>query len=291
MKKLGKKLSIIAGGVVVVLAAVLLVALLFIDSIAKTGVEKGATFAMGVNTTLSHAHVGVFSGEFSMSGLSIDNPAGYKKPKFFELGDAGVAVSLGSLTKDVVEVPTLELSDISVDLERNTNGSNYQTILDNLKRFEGSGGEKKAESTGKKFIIRQVTVRNVTVRADMIGLPGGASAITVPIHEVKLSNVGSAEGGASTGQIAATVVKAVLASAAAEGQGLLPTDIVGDLKGGLSQLSSLGEFGVQSIGKAGEGAKQVADFVGGTLQKAGEGLQKGVEDIGKGLKDLIPGKK
>jgi hypothetical protein len=112
---------------------------------------------------------------------------------------------------------------------------------------------------------------------------------------VSLNNVGSAEGGATAGEIAAVIVKAVLASAAAEGGGIIPADILGDLKGGLSQLSGLREFGVESIGAVGEQATKVADEIGETVRKAGEEVIKGVEDaakgLGEGLKGLLPGKK
>jgi uncharacterized protein involved in outer membrane biogenesis len=287
-----RKTLFLALGVVVVLIVVGAgLGALFIDSLAKAGIERGGTYAMGVKTTLGSASVGITSGKFGMSKLSVDNPPGYAEPKFLELGKGNVAVSLGSLTKDVVEVPTLELSEIRVDLERTSKGSNYQQILDNLKRFEGGGDTAKKESGGKKFVIKQVVIRDVKVRADLVGIGEGATAVTIPIHEIKLHNVGSAEGGMTTGEITATVVKAVLASAVAEGGGLIPGDIAGELKGGLAQLEGIGQFGVESIGQAGEAATKVAEEVGEAVQKAGEKIQEGVEGAVKGIGDLFGGKK
>jgi len=293
--KLGKKLGLVLVVVVLLLVVAVGAGVFFIDSLAKSGIEKGATYAMGVEAKLGSASVGLTSGTFSMGHLSIANPPGYKDAQFFGLGHGGVSVSLGSLNQDVVRVPSLELSDITVSLERNASGSNYQTILNNLKRFESGGEASKKESGGKKFVIDEIVIRNVTVKADLVGLPGGVGAVTVPIHEVKLSKVGTAEGGATAGEIAVVVVKAVLASAAAEGKGIIPGDILGDLTGGLGQLTSLGEFDVESIGKVGGAATKVAEQIGGTVQKVGDEVKKGVDDavkgIGEGLKGLVPGKK
>lgn len=287
--KLVKTLGISLGVILVLVIIAIVAAVMAIDSIAKEGVQRGATYALGVPTTLDSAHVGLTSGEFAMSGLTVANPAGFKDPTFLKLGNGAVAVSLGSLRKDVVDVPSLTLTGIRVDIERNAKGTNYQTILDGLKKFESGSPAPKGEE--KKFIVREITIRDVSVKADMVGLPGGASTVTIPVHEVTLHNVGTAEGGATTGEIAAAIVKAVLSSAAAEGHGILPADLIGDLTGGLGNLSSLSKFDVQSIGKVGEAAKSLTAGV----QQVGDQLKKGVDDaasqIKKGLGGLIPGTK
>ena len=76
--------------IVVVLVLLLVIGVLttffFIDRIAKAGVEKGATYALGVPTTLKSADVGVFAGTFAMSGLNVANPEGFdKEPHFLKL--------------------------------------------------------------------------------------------------------------------------------------------------------------------------------------------------------------
>jgi len=293
--KIVKKLGVVVVVLFVVVVLALGAGVLYADSIAKTGIEKGSTYALGVPTTLGSADVGIMSGTFAMQGLSVQNPPGYKDAAFFELGTGGVEVGLGTLTKDVVEIPILELSGIRLNLERNSKGANYQTIMDNLKKLQGAESKPSAESSGKKFIVRQVLIRDVKVKADLIGLPGSVSEVTVPIHEVRLSNVGTAEGGVSMGQLAGDIVKAVMASAAAEGGGIIPADLLTDLKGGLSQLPGLDKLGIESVGKVGDAAKSAIEGLGGVVQDAGKELQKGAEDVvkgvGDGLKGLLPGKK
>lgn len=292
--KLGKKLAI-GGGVLVLLGiAVLVVAVLMIDSIAKTAIEKGGTYAMGVPTTLESASVGITSGTFAMSGLNVANPPGYSGPRFFGLKSGAVAANLGSVRSEVIEIPSLKLEGIRVSLERTAKGSNYQTILDNMKKFESKDPTMKPpeEKGGKKFVVREIVVRDVEVRLDMIGFGGvNAPPVTIPIHEITLKNVGSAEGGLTPGEITNVVVKAVLATAVERGGGIIPGDVAGELLGGLSKLEGVGKLGVEVVGKAGESAQKLAEGLTKIGSEAGDALKKGAEGVLKGIGDLIPGKK
>lgn len=56
------------------------------DSIARRGVEAGATYALGVDTKLAGANVGIMSGSFDMQGLRVANPQGFKSDTFMSLG-------------------------------------------------------------------------------------------------------------------------------------------------------------------------------------------------------------
>lgn len=293
--KMMKKLGVVVVVLLVVVVLALGAGVLYADSIAKTGIEKGSTYALGVPTTLGSADVGIMSGTFGMQGLHVQNPPGYKDAAFFELGSGGVEVGLGTLTKDVVEIPKLELSGVRINLERNSKGANYQTIMDNLKKLQGAESKPSAEAGGKKFIVRQIVIQDVEVKADLIGLPGSVSEVKVPIHEIRLSNVGTAEGGVSMGDLAGDIVKAVMASAAAEGGGIIPADLLTDLRGGLSQLPGLDKLGIESVGKVGDAAKSAVEGLGGAVQEVGKEIQKSAEDVvkgvGEGLKGLLPGKK
>ena len=86
-----KKLAILVGGLVIVLVAVVVIAFVSIDAIARAGIERGATFALGVPTTLGSANIGILSGEFTMSGLDVTNPEGFDGDYFLQLDEGFVA--------------------------------------------------------------------------------------------------------------------------------------------------------------------------------------------------------
>ncbi|MDX2132676.1 MAG: hypothetical protein SFY69_11560 [Planctomycetota bacterium] len=296
--KLVKRLVIVLGVLGVLLVGGVVLAAVYIDSIAKSAIEKGGTYAMGVPTTVSDVDVGLRSGTFAMRELQIANPAGFTGDHFVRLASGGVAADLGSVRAPVVEVPRLALDGIRVNLERSAAGSNYGVILDNLKRFESGGGattpDAPSEGDAKKFIVRELVITDVEVRLQLTGLPGDLAAVTVPIHEIRLSNVGSASGGMTAGQITAVVVKAVLESASERGGDLFPPEILGEIRGSLAQLQEIKGLGVEVVGKAGEAAQKLTEGLSRMGADAGEKLDKATDDLRKGaedaLKKLLPGK-
>src|SRR5262245_51670383 len=103
--------------IVIVLVIVAVVgAFIYIDTIAKSAIERGSTHALKVDTKLSSASLKIFKGQLVMDKLNVSNPTGYKSNHFLNLNNGDVAVTLGSLTKDVVEVPYLHLTNIDMNL-------------------------------------------------------------------------------------------------------------------------------------------------------------------------------
>ncbi len=281
--------------VVVVVGGVLAVGMAA-DSIARRGVEAGATYALGVETTLAGANVGIMSGAFDMRGLRVANPEGFKSDGFMSLGSGGVSVSFGTLRREIVELPHLELADLTVNLERADGKSNYQAIIDNLKRFE-SGKDKPTTGDEKRFVIRRVDVRNVRANVSMLPVGGSLTTVQVVVPEIVLTDVGSDGSGVTLGQAANIITKAVLASIAANAGNLLPADLVGDLTSQLGQLESLQSLGVNFAADFGQGLQNITGSIGDAtkslddLKKTGEEATKQIEDAAKGIGDLLGGKK
>jgi len=256
-----------------------------LDRLARTGVANAATEALGAPTTLDAAHIGLFSGTFTMDGLTIANPPGYDAPNFVHLGHGEVQASLASLNKPVVELPRLELKGLRADIVRGANSGNYQIILDNLKRYEESIPP---NPNAKKFIVREIVVSNININVMLKGIPGASPDVNIPIHEIRLTNVGTAEGGMTGGQIAAAVVKAVMATAAKRGDGLIPALVLDDLKDRLSSLKDLDKLGIEVVGKLGEPLKKLRDGIDSVAPKeVKDAADKAIKKIG----DLLPGRK
>ncbi len=249
-------------GLALILLVVILLAgtLIFIDHVAKVGIQFGATQALGVDTTLDKIRIGLLSGKATLKGLNVAEPPGFKTPHFLNLAQGSVAISLPSLTKDVIEIPQLELSGIDMYIEKDKDGKpNYQVIMDNQKQHETQ-----KTSTGKKFVIRDVTIRDVTLHADVLPI-GGPLLVKVP--ELKLKNVGTAgENGVDMAELVNVLVKATLSSALANGKNILPNDLVADMDKGLQNLSSLTGTGAEAIGNLG---KQITSGVGAGLDNVG----------------------
>jgi len=321
---IGKKIAIVLFVLFVLVVIGVAIALSQIGTLVKVGVEKGGTYALGTNTTLEKADIGLFSGKVGLTKLNIANPQGFKSPEFFSMGNGQVEVSLGSLSKNVIEVPLIKFDTIRVNLEKKEGASNYNVILENLKKV--TGGDKPAtdkpmpaEPAGesKKFIVKSIQIRDVKVHVDLLGTGGSAdklAEVNIPIDEVLLSDVGTVEnGGVDLQTLASVIVNAVLGAAADKGQNL-PPEFLNDLKSQvaglqaqLDQVKGLKGASTQVIGKAGEDAKKIGNEAKDNVQKAleagdTEAAKKAAEDAAKkatdtgkkavdDLKKLFPKKK
>lgn len=276
---------------VVVLLAVagVLLGLVYVDRIAKAGIEKGGTYALGVPTTLNSASVGVFTGEFGMSKLAVANPAGFKEPSLLALGEGDVKVSLPTLQQDVIELPLLKLDGIAMALERGDKGSNVGVILANLKRFEtGESAPKdqpKDSAPGKKFVIKEVDIRNVEVKLAIAGL----SLPTIKIDQIPLKNIGTAGEPVDLPTVISIIFKAIVQTATQIAGPALPGDVLGELQNGLGSLKSLESLGVSITADFGKAAEQFQQQVTGQLEKAGEQIKQGVDDAAKKLQEGLGG--
>lgn len=294
MKRLWKIVLALVGLVVILLIATVVIIVVCINSIARKGIEAGGTYALGVDTSLKSASIGLFSGSAEIGGLRVANAPGFPTDHFLTLGDGKVAVKLASLTSDTIYVPEITLSDIDMALEKKDGKANYDVIMGNLQKLGGGGGGSGAKPAppqqggpGKKFIIHQLLIRNVNVHADLVGAPGvigQATKVNVPISEIKLNDVGQtgsgvAGSGVTMGELSGLVVQAIIAAAVEKGG--LPADFVNDLKGNLGKLA----------GFAGGAGKQVADQAQKTIGEIGKQLgpqvQKQAEGVAEGIKGLF----
>ncbi len=265
------KLLKLLGALVVLLLLALLVVGLYIDDIAKTAIETGATEALGVATTVGSCHVGLLRGTFKLEELQVANPEGFGTDPFLTLRKGGVSVSAGSLREDVVELPELTLDGTVLRIVQNAGGSNYAKILENLERFQGPAKEpasqpkpeaEGAAEDGKRFIIRTLLltdIRVVVVPDSKIGL----GALDLPIDRIELKDVGSdSDRGVLLSELAGIVVKAILDRAVSSGQ--LPAMIQGALGGKLRDLgrSLEGEAKTRLDGAAKDASKRLKGLLG-----------------------------
>ena len=282
-------------GLVVLVVVGALFLLGSLDTIARTGVEKGSTYALAVPTTLDSADVDVFGGSFAMSGLTVSNPEGFTAPHFLALNDGGVQVDLGTLRADTIELPSLRLTGLDVHLQKADGKANYEVILENLKRFES--GDKAdtdpGDRGGKNFIIREVRVENVTAHVALLPIGGDATKVDVEVPEIVLTNVGSGDDSVDMAELVGILTKAILTSIVSVGGDVIPADMLGGLQSGLDGLSGLGDVGVQVIGDAGQVLGDLggdaAEALGGAADEAAEAAGQALEGAGEGLKNILGG--
>lgn len=264
--------------------------LFFMNAAVKKAIEYGGTYAMGVETSLDAADVSLFSGQVTLEGLAVDNPEGFKADHFFALGQGHLALALGSLTTDTVEIKDITLTGLAIDLDKNSKGTNYDVILENLSRLGGRKGEptpesREAEEHGKKLEIDHLAIRDVVATVQLTAAGGELTRVTIKVPEIVVEDFGSET---DMGALFSIIVRSVLSAVATNAGGLLPSDMLNDLNGKLKDLGSV-PFKV-----TGEVVQTVQDVVGDTAKHLTEATKK-IGEAGKkleeGLGNLLGGDK
>lgn len=272
-----KKSKVLRISLIVLIVLVVLVAAVWlaIDSIAKTGVERGAQYALQTPTELDSMNVSLLRGQVVMNGLTIRNPEGFKSDHLMQSGTFDVEVAPGSLLSDTIEVKHFELDGLDLIIERQLTGTNVSKILDNLKRFgKEDQPDEPAEdepAEGKQIRVDRIVVRNVAAHFVLTATADKAPPVTVKVPELVIEDIGSGDSGAVTvAELVAKVVPAILAGVLKEAKGVVPDDMLGNLD---TQVA--------------ETAKAVRGSVDVLIEKGGEGVGKAVEKVG----ELLGGEK
>ena len=277
---------------VVLLIVVGVVGYIWIDSISKAAIEKGGTYALGVDTTVADVSLSPVGGTMKIEGLKVANPAGFQGPHLMQSGTFDLAMVTGSLLDDTIQVNKFELDGLSLSIEQTLQKNNISVILDNLKRFESddepsenkpSERKRKKGDDGKKVKVDLITIRNVEAT---FRLPVG-NPVTVKVPEVKVKDVaGDNAEGVAVSELIARVLPVVLAAVLEQGKGIIPGDLLNTLNGDLNGLAAAvgGQLQQLVTNARGDMQKALADGLG----KAGDDVKK---TVGGALDGLLGGKK
>jgi hypothetical protein len=250
-----KRFILIVGGLLfVVVVALVIFVFAGLGHAIKAVVEGVGSKATGTAVTLKSADVSLTSGEGRLTGLVVGNPKGYGTPSAFELGDILVKLDTSTVTSDTIVIKEVVIEKPVVTYEMGPGGSNIAVIQSNVEAFAkslDSGGAPPepapaSESSGKKFVIQNLYVRsaNVGVSASFLG----GTKVSATMKEIHLRDVGKAEGGATSAEIAEKVLGALTDGVA---------DAIEDV--GIKELSA----GLKSIEEAGGGLlKKAKDLFG-----------------------------
>jgi len=249
---------------VIVLLLLLVAGIFYSDSILEKAVEAGGTRALGVETKLGKADLGLFTGSVELEWLVVANPEGFQERPFLEVASIATRISPAKLLGDEAsEVDRLTIKDVRLRMERRDGRWNYERILENLERLQG--GEE--ERSGRRFIIRRLEILDVAVSLDVHPVTAllGDRLKTLRFPRLELRDVGAEKGeGVAVADLAGILVQAVLGAAAP----LLPGDAGGRLRARLTELLRAGGRSLDILGASGTegGGGGLLKGLGGLLQ-------------------------
>jgi hypothetical protein len=267
----------IAGGTLAIL--LLLGALLAgrIHAVAQATVEESSTNTLGLTTTTRRASLNLFAGTLAIHQMQVANVEGYTAEHLMTTDRIRLSVLYSTLLSDPLRVPGVEISDLTLHIERRGLASNISQMLQNMRQRSSEA----PATPGRTLVIDEVAVRNVTAEI-ALGVAGRDRPVKIRIPELVLRDVTPQTLGAATSEeVLRRIVPAILAAVLEEGGDLIPADFLNALGADLSRtLATLGEESQRLV-------QQAAGELANELLKDVSQFDKPLQDAGQRLRGIL----
>lgn len=275
----GKIIKFVLIGILFLIIVLAILFKFFGEKAMIAGAETAGTKALGVAVNIDGLSLGLTSGSGDIKGLSIANPAGFNNPYLMKMDQGQVKVNLKSVLSDEIVIEKVYLDNLHITFEQKGLTSNIQVITDTLKAKSepAEEAEKPAETekSSKKVVISDFQIVNAKLSIKLLPIPGKADTVTIPLPDIKMTDVGKGEKMSFEDVVQLVFVK-ISEAITKVGSGVIPDDLLGSLEGSLSGA-------VDIIGKAGSGIIEGGgDLIkGGT--DAGKAVTETATDAGKAI--------
>jgi len=223
-----KKFLLFSGlGLLVVLAVVYVGVTFFLGNIVKSTVNRVGPKVTQSKVVLDSVSISLLAGTGTLSGFTVGNPAGWSEGNVLSLGTVHLDLEPKTLLSDVIVINELVIDRPEFNYETRLVSSNLGDLLANIQKH-GAEGDKETVKDGppKKFIVKKLRFTNGKAT---VGVGATAPAVPIPLPEIRLDDVGVAEGGVTgsrlsvivLGDVLKTVVEAVAKSPGHAGLGTL----------------------------------------------------------------------
>ena len=267
MKNARKILRMVLLAIVALVVVIVFSIHLFGNIALKAGIETAASKTLSVGVTIDDVDFSILGGSIGFQGLVIDNPPGYQHDKLLEVGDARIAVSIGSLLTDTVNIKEIMFEDVNVVIEqKGITSNNLQDIIKALPKGEAEP-EDATEKPAKKLHIDKLELTNITVKAKLLPIPGKKGTVTLKLDPILMTDLGS-DDKLDVAVLSSKILLAIATGVAKQGAGKLPKGMTDGMKATLSKATELGKTATE------EGKK---------LLEEGKDTGKGIIEGFKGL--------
>ncbi len=184
----------------------------YLDHIAQTVVERGASRALGVPVQVESMALSPFSGGLGIDGLEVANPEGFSEEPLFRLDRGGVDVRLASLFSDVIDIPTLTLDGLNVRLERKGTGTNLDQVVERLRgngagdKSSGDGGE---SGPPTRLRVGHLRIAGVGAQVDLGSEAGERGRFSVALPVIEMRDLGNDAAGITVAELVERITRAV----------------------------------------------------------------------------------
>ena len=185
-----------------------------LDSVVASAIRSYGPEITGVKVKLDAVKIQPADGAAALRGLELRNPPGFQTERALAVGEVSMKLDIASLTKDVIVIKEVSVLEPEVTFEYASGGSNLDVIQRHVETYiaEKTGGKEQAKPAGKekKLVIEHLYIKGGHARVSAAALQG--KAVTVPLPDIHLTDIGKKTNGATPAEVARQVVSAVTQS-------------------------------------------------------------------------------
>ena len=209
----------VVGIILLLVAVVLLVLSVALNSTIRLGVERLGPAITGTEVTIEDVDLSLFSGQGQLENLVIGNPPGFQSDHAFYLGKVQVKADLKSIWSDTILIQEIFIDSPEISFESTPEGSNISIIHENIGTFAGSGGDSGSESgsrkTGQHERSQDKSFNEQKIRIDQFIIKNGRVTVSTPLLKdqiitmglpiVQIRDIGKESGGVTLKEISSLV--------------------------------------------------------------------------------------
>jgi len=272
--------------VLILVVALAVAAVIFIDRVTATAVRKVTPMLTGTRVELAGVNLNLLDGQMRMEDFVIGNPEGYATPSAIEFSTFFVNIDLPTVTGDKIYIDEILIANPVITLEQGITGSNLGDIQKHVEQVtaqteadtgkvredpvvaeeKGSGGlDKEAEAEAeKKVVIRKLTIEGAKVN---VGLKGMAP-VPIFLPTLTLNDIGEDSDYNIAQAVDYVFNELIVAIVAAAGDaGIDLGSMAGELLAGAGEALAdvAGATGTALVDVAGATGTALVDVVSGVL--------------------------
>jgi len=241
-----KKVMIGVAALAVIAVGMLVFVWSNLDGIVKKSIQSFGSDATKTEVSVADVKLKLESGQATIRGLKVGNPAGFTDTNIFELGDISTKIDISTVRQNPIVIDEVIISAPAVFYEINKSGvSNVDLLKKNLAGGGSSAGSSEA-SKPLKMIIRKLVVEGSKAKVRIAAL--GNAEQTVNLPRIQLTDIGKKSGGATAAEVAQ----------------ILSSKLLGNVKGSVAKLG-VGKYLGKSADMFQNGATGAVGSVGGAV--------------------------
>ena len=130
------------------------------NTLLETTLEQNLSTLTGVRTDIDKVNVQPFEGSLTIQTLTLSNPKGFSSPYLLVLDRLELQLEPNTFFQDIVEVQTLEVDGLEVNLEQQLNQNNLAAVVHTLEQQAGGNG-RHSDGNNKAVNIEHLEIRDI----------------------------------------------------------------------------------------------------------------------------------